>query len=82
MDSEERTKLDQIYGAVIRSEAAIKWLKENCDIQRICCEKHEERITRLEIHKGRVKGIFATISSAAVIITAVITFLISKFLWK
>lgn len=82
MDSEERTKLDQIYGAVIRSEAAVEWLKENCDIQRVCCEKHEERITKLEIHKGRIKGVFATITTAIAILTGVVVILLSRLFWK
>ena len=82
MDSEERTKLEQIYGAVNRSEVTITWLKENCDIQRVCCEKHEERIRRLEIHKGRIKGIFATITTAIIILTGIVMVILSKFLSK
>jgi hypothetical protein len=78
MDSEERAKLNQIHESVIRSEETMKWLKENCDIQRVCCEKHERRINQLEIHKGRIKGIFATITTAVIILAGIIVILISK----
>ena len=74
--------LKDIYSTVIRTEEAVKSLKKQEEIHRLHCEDHDKRITRLEICGGRIKGIFATISAAAVIITAVITFLISKFLWK
>lgn len=81
MDVEERQKLRDIYDTVIRSEETMKWLKENCDVQRACCEKHEERITDLEIHSGRIKGVFATITTAIIILTGIVMVLLSK-LWK
>ena len=82
MDSEERSRLSEIFDSVIRAEETMKWLKENCDLQRACCEKHDVRITKLEIHGGRIRGIFATITGALVVLTTAITFLVSKFLWK
>ena len=82
MNGEEGSQLQKIYDSVIRSEETTKWLKENYEIQRLCCEQHAKRITKLEICGGRIKGIFATISATAVILTMVVTFFITKFLWK
>ena len=82
MNGDESGQLQKIYDSVIRLEETTKQFKENCEIQRLCCEQHAKRINKLEICGGRIKGIFATISAAAVILTMVITFLITKFLWK
>jgi hypothetical protein len=78
MNGDSSSQLQKIYDSVIRSEETMKWLKENCDLQRLCCEKHEARINQLEIHKGRIKGIFATISTAVIILAGLVILLISK----
>jgi len=82
MNGGEAKQLKDIYDSVIRTEEAIKTLKENHELQRLSCERQERRINKLEICGGRIKGIFATISAAAVIASGVIAFLLSKFLWK
>jgi hypothetical protein len=82
MNGDEGSQLQKIYDSVIRLEEMMKVVKETDEIQRLSCEKRDMRITKLEICGGRIKGIFATISAAAVILTMVITFLITKFLWK
>jgi hypothetical protein len=82
MDAEERARLNEIHESVIRSEETTKWLRDNYEIQRLCCEKHEERITKLEICGGRMKGVYATVSAVAVIITMFVSFLLSKLPWK
>jgi hypothetical protein len=82
MNGNEVTQLKEIHASVIRLEEMMKGVKEHIEIHRVSCEKRDSRITKLEICGGRIKGIFATISAAAVILTMVITFLITKFLWK
>ena len=82
MNGDESKQLKQIYASVIRLEEMMKGVKEDIEIHRLSCEKRDRRITKLEICGGRIKGIFATISASAIILTMVITFLITKFLWK
>ena len=82
MNGDKGDMLKEIYESVIRAEEAIKGLRHNLEVQRLNCEKHEGRLTTLEICFGRIKGIFATISTAVIILAGVVTFLLSKFLWK
>lgn len=82
MNGDDGSQLQRIYDSVIRTEETIKQLKDNSEIQRLGCEKRDSRITKLEVCGGRIKGIFATISAVAVILTMIVTFLITKLLWK
>jgi hypothetical protein len=82
MNGSENELLKQIYESVIRSEETIKTLKHNCEIQRQSDLDHEKRLNKLEIFKGRIKGIYATITTVVVISTGIVTIVLSKFLGK
>ena len=82
MNGDEAKQLKDIYASVIRTEEAVKGLKKQEEIHRLHCEDHDKRINKLEICSGRIKGIFATISAAVVVLSGVIALLLAKFLWK
>jgi len=82
MNDEDRHYLRETHDSVIKLEETIKSLKENCEKLSVNSGERGERIRKLEIWKGRVKGIFATVTAAVVILTGAVTYFVTKYILK